>query len=661
LQSSVSYSYDPATLALDTETITIDPDGSGSLPALTRVLDRSTDTFGRQSGTAVSAVGSGTPEHYTNYAYDNSGRLSTVTSPAGTFTYTYTPNSSLITTVSGPAHTVTNTWEPNRDVLDVKENRIPSTTPPISSFNYGVNAIGQRTGVQTTGSAFPSQPADWTWGYDALGQVVSADSPTTGFDRAYEYDQIGNRKKSADSLTLPASDNYTANNLNQYTSVPSVPFVPSHDFDGNQIDALIHPEGAPAMEAVFVWDAENRLVTVKDKSTNAVIVSYTYDSQSRRIARTEGGNVTLYLYDGWNCLSEYTLQNSTFNLQAAYAWGLDLSGSLLGAGGVGGLLATTKFPLPVGEGQGEGVAYYATYDGNGNVSEYLTATGTIAAHYEYDPFGRTIVATGANAADFSCRFSSKSVDSATALYYYGYRYYDPVTGRWPSRDPMEESGGLNLYGFVGNAGLADLDMLGLASLQNIEDTFGPPDVLELGVGLPVLSAEPSELKDFWSEYFKEYYTTDAKSRCQKFCDSWNMDYKLVKVGEPFVRSLAIPAGSSQMRDNGQKLVKENVWWTGNLATRIRRKINWQEWQKYKVVQYDSQRYYCDCLCRKYTDLFWAAARNTNYVEYKRKGEYVTDVLIKDITFTSDAAGSMDADWTAIGKKLIEAYLKNRKL
>lgn len=33
---------------------------------------------------------------------------------------------------------------------------------------------------------------------------------------------------------------------------------------------------------------------------------------------------------------------------------------------------------------------------------------------------------------------------------YGYRYYDPVTGRWPSRDPIGEQGGVNLYGFVGN-------------------------------------------------------------------------------------------------------------------------------------------------------------------------------------------------------------------
>ena len=45
--------------------------------------------------------------------------------------------------------------------------------------------------------------------------------------------------------------------------------------------------------------------------------------------------------------------------------------------------------------------------------------------------------------------------------YYGYRYYDPKTGRWPSRDPIEEEGGVNLYGFVGNDGPNIVDHNGL--------------------------------------------------------------------------------------------------------------------------------------------------------------------------------------------------------
>src|SRR5690606_24656093 len=58
-------------------------------------------------------------------------------------------------------------------------------------------------------------------------------------------------------------------------------------------------------------------------------------------------------------------------------------------------------------------------------------------------------------------FSSKYEDSETGLLYYGYRYYDPAGGRWLSRDPIGEEGGLNLYGFVGNNGVSQWDYLGL--------------------------------------------------------------------------------------------------------------------------------------------------------------------------------------------------------
>jgi hypothetical protein len=45
--------------------------------------------------------------------------------------------------------------------------------------------------------------------------------------------------------------------------------------------------------------------------------------------------------------------------------------------------------------------------------------------------------------------------------YYGRRYYDPSCGRFLGRDPIEETGGLNLYGFVGNNGVNRWDYLGM--------------------------------------------------------------------------------------------------------------------------------------------------------------------------------------------------------
>jgi RHS repeat-associated protein len=58
-------------------------------------------------------------------------------------------------------------------------------------------------------------------------------------------------------------------------------------------------------------------------------------------------------------------------------------------------------------------------------------------------------------------FSTKIEDAQTGLLYYGYRYYDPVMGRWPSRDPIEENGGTNLFAMVANDPVYSFDILGL--------------------------------------------------------------------------------------------------------------------------------------------------------------------------------------------------------
>jgi RHS repeat-associated protein len=154
--------------------------------------------------------------------------------------------------------------------------------------------------------------------------------------------------------------------------------------------------------------------------------------------------------DGWNRIALLSPSNA---VTAEYAWGLDASGSLQGAGGVGGLLATRLV-------SSSNTDYFPTYDGNGNVSEYLGITGNNVVHYEYDPFGTLTRRTGSTSIQFQYRFSTKPRDFGTGLYYYGYRWYDPVTGRWPSRDPIEENGGVNLYGFVGNDSINRFDLLG---------------------------------------------------------------------------------------------------------------------------------------------------------------------------------------------------------
>ncbi len=77
-----------------------------------------------------------------------------------------------------------------------------------------------------------------------------------------------------------------------------------------------------------------------------------------------------------------------------------------------------------------------------------------------------MIASTGSPDDFAFRFSTKYQDNETDLLYYGFRYYDPETGRWLNRDPVEEEGGLNLYAFVRNDGINVWDYLGLKSWEN---------------------------------------------------------------------------------------------------------------------------------------------------------------------------------------------------
>ena len=229
-------------------------------------------------------------------------------------------------------------------------------------------------------------------------------------------------------------------------------------------------------EHTFSWDAENRLhaVTPANATNGSLKVVNWYDHRHRRVTKEvfelsgytppygeppvpgdpgEWGLLRThnFFYDGWNLVRETVAHTNGSVDRIEYVWGLDLSGTLQGAGGVGGLLFEKR----------NGQIYIPLYDANGNVTAYVDANGTVRGHFEYDVFGKVIAQTGDMADAFCFRFSTKYFDAETGLYYYGYRFYSPELGRWINRDPIGENGGLKLYGFVGNDPINRWDYLGL--------------------------------------------------------------------------------------------------------------------------------------------------------------------------------------------------------
>jgi RHS repeat-associated protein len=476
--------------------------------------------------------------------------MSSITSPAGTFAYTYNhglagtaSSSSLIQKVALPNGAfITNTYDNNARMLGTW--LYDSLQTNMDSAVYTYNAGNQRTKVVREGysSGQASQnPAirlgenNARYTYDAIGQVISdlayergaTNSARLNEQLHYGFDPAGNlvhrtnnalvqnfQVNALNELTantnrgtltvmgatssdatvtvngssaaayndntfaaanMPFATNYTAvaeNSSGQWatnTVTVNIATNATFQYDGN---GNLTNDGLRR----FAYDDENQLTQVW--VSNQWLSRFAYDGKMRRRIRQEytwqsgawvQTNVVHYVYDGNVVIQERDLNNWP---AATYTRGKDLSGSLQGAGGIGGLLSMT---LNGATGTLISNSMYYHGDGNGNVTALIAPSQTIVAKYVYDAFGNVISKSGQLADVNPYRFSSKETHSASGLVYYLYRYYDPNLQRWPNRDPLGDAAFVrpksvhasreiterNLYGFVLNNPLRYWDYLGL--------------------------------------------------------------------------------------------------------------------------------------------------------------------------------------------------------
>ena len=255
----------------------------------------------------------------------------------------------------------------------------------------------------------------------------------------YSYDNIGNRKTAREPAEELA---YAANGLNQYTGIEEsgeAPFVPTYDASGNQ--TLIKTSTGVW---TVVYNAANRAVSFTSRD-GATVVECGYDYQGRRYMKkvTQNGTVASherYLYRGYLQIAPLDMLDNR-NVLRTLLWDpLEP-------------MATRPLALV----QGASLYCYGT-DFNKNVTEVFDAQGTIAAAYDYSPYG---TATRTGRLVQPVQWSGEMHDEESSLVYYNYRYYNPADGRWINRDPIAEQGGWNLYAFLGNNPQNKFDALGL--------------------------------------------------------------------------------------------------------------------------------------------------------------------------------------------------------
>ena len=464
----VVYSYDAASRL---ETVTDETDAT-SYSATYGYLDDSslvgTVTFGQDSTTRMT----------TTRSYDKLNRLLLITnapSAAGELpiahAYTYNSANQRTRVTLGDASYWVYEYDALGQVTSGKRYWYDGTPVAGQQFEYGFGDIGNRTqaaaggdengaNLRTAsyGANFLNQYTNRTVpGYvDVLGAALATNSVTVNSQSPYRKGEYFRKELAVGNGATALWTNITV--VSGGTSVSGNRFVTQaaegfgHDADGN-----LTSDG----RWTYTWDAENRLVRLVARTAVGPQqrIDFEYDAQSRRTGKkvwnNTGGTGTpavqqKFLYDGWNLVA---MLDATSALLASFTWGTDLSGSLQGAGGVGGLLVSKTY-----SGGSLQMANFYGYDGNGNVVALVNAAdGTVSARYEYGPFGEPIRGRGTLAEANPFRFSTKFTDNETDLLYYGYRFYEPNAGRWLSRDPISENGGYNLYRFARNNPLDKFD------------------------------------------------------------------------------------------------------------------------------------------------------------------------------------------------------------
>lgn len=447
-----------------------------------------------------------------SYNYDSAWRMTNITSPAGYFGYQYSSaGQDLVSGVTLPnAALIANSY----DVLGrlTGTSLVNSWGHTLDGYGYGIDALGLRTNItRDLGMTTNIVSAN----YDGIGQLTGWNGQESGGalrhneQLGYAIDAAGNIHNRTNDVFLQV---FNADPQNQLTNVSysgtltysgATP-APATNITINGVTAQLYGDltfAAPGLtlnnggntftalaQNVYGLTVTNTVVATYSNSVNLQFdangnltndglrafqynaenqltnvwvagqwqVGFIYDGLRRRRIEQDSTwsgswvktNEIHYVYDGNVVIQE---RDTNSNPVAAYTRGLDLSLSLQGAGGVGGLLARTE----------TNGSYFFHADGGGNITAMLDADQNVVTRYEYDGFGRFLGMWGRMASTNRYRFSSKEIIPQAGIYYYGYRFYDPNFGRWLNRDPIGERGDFNLYNFSANSPVSGFDINGL--------------------------------------------------------------------------------------------------------------------------------------------------------------------------------------------------------
>jgi RHS repeat-associated protein len=383
------------------------------------------DQLGRATGRSINNVAQ-------TLTFDAAGRVTTIANPLGTFSYTYDGATDRLSSAAHNAGVKSLfTYFPNNQDRRLKEirNVKPDGTTPLSVFDYTYDASGRILTWKQQVDTAAATAASWTLGYDNADQLLSASisqsgSPTKNY--SWTYDAAGNRKtEMVDGSTTTFNYNALNELVNNSSTLPNT---------------------------TYEWNAENRLVAT---NTGTARTQLYYDGFGRRVRIVEknNGNVVSDSKYLWCGLSLCEARDSTGGTVRQRYFGQGLQGI---------------------SGQPVGANLY-TFDHLGSIRELVDTAGALKERISYDAWGKPSFSNSTSLNSFA--YTHHFWHTPSQLYFAPFRSYSPLQGRWLSRDPIHETGGFNLYSYVRNDPVRQVDPLGLecagsAATQTTEKSCG---------------------------------------------------------------------------------------------------------------------------------------------------------------------------------------------
>lgn len=397
----------------------------------------------------------------TEYGYDKNNRLYQVkdseSSEAASYEYYMNGAQKKVTNANGSRAN----FEYNADgTLSQLTNRTSNGTI-IDDYTYTYDAAKNQ--ISKTEILNGQNKGTTSYTYDSVNRLRSVTEPSDKLTQ-YTYDKADNRKTETvveNSVTSTTTYSYNDQErlMKTIQAVGGTTKTVSYNYDYNG-NVYSKTQGVSSTDSGEEAETAMNLLGIDDTTDCAEI--YEYDVFNQLVKTYKGSNVITNVYNGEGHRVSKTSNGVTTNYLYEY------DRVILETDGNNNQTARNIYGTNLISRESNNTKYTYHYNGHGDVTSLTDQTGTVAASYDYDPFGNMIDKTGD--VDNPFRYSGYEFDDETNLYYLKSRFYNSETARFMQEDTYRgdpsDPLSLNLYTYVCNNPNTYTDWFGFFGTTN---------------------------------------------------------------------------------------------------------------------------------------------------------------------------------------------------